>query len=102
VKPHFRSSSGLEYSTEGSVSLGDGPLNRSSSRNFPPERNNLIVAGNQEQTYVPKETPILQTEQNGDYGELFSEVEEDEKMTGSQDLILKPLKQRLQHQSLTY
>jgi la-related protein 4 len=68
VKPHFRSSSGLEYSTEGSVSLGDGPLNRSSSRNFPPERNNLTVAENQEQTYVPKETPILQMEQNGDYG----------------------------------
>ncbi|XP_073939458.1 la-related protein 4 isoform X2 [Castor canadensis] len=68
VKPHFRSSSGLEHSTEGSVSLGDGPLNRSSSRNFPPERNNLTVAENQEQTYVPKETPILQMEQNGDYG----------------------------------
>ncbi|XP_048220386.1 la-related protein 4 isoform X4 [Perognathus longimembris pacificus] len=68
VKPHFRSSSGSEHSTEGSVSLGDGPLNRSSSRNFLPERHNPTVTGNQEQTYFPKETPTLQMEQNGDYG----------------------------------
>ncbi|XP_012874303.1 PREDICTED: la-related protein 4 [Dipodomys ordii] len=68
VKPHFRSSSGSEHSAEGSVSLGDGPLNRSSSRNFLPERHNPTVTGNQEQTYFPKETPILQMEQNGDYG----------------------------------
>ncbi|MBZ3879029.1 La-related protein 4, partial [Sciurus carolinensis] len=68
VKPHFRSSSGSEHSTEGSVSLGDGPLNRSSSRNFPPERPNPMVTGNQEQTQLPKETPVLQVEQNGDYG----------------------------------
>uniref|UniRef100_A0A8I3NR06 La ribonucleoprotein 4 n=2 Tax=Canis lupus familiaris TaxID=9615 RepID=A0A8I3NR06_CANLF len=68
VKPHFRSSSGSEHSTEGSVSLGDGPLNRSSSRNFPTERHNPTVTGHQEQSYLPKETPVLQMEQNGDYG----------------------------------
>uniref|UniRef100_A0A8C6RQQ1 HTH La-type RNA-binding domain-containing protein n=1 Tax=Nannospalax galili TaxID=1026970 RepID=A0A8C6RQQ1_NANGA len=56
VKPHFRSSSGSEHSTEGSVSLGDGPLNRSSSRNFLPERQSST------------EAPTLQMEQNGDYG----------------------------------
>uniref|UniRef100_A0A2K6NQB2 HTH La-type RNA-binding domain-containing protein n=1 Tax=Rhinopithecus roxellana TaxID=61622 RepID=A0A2K6NQB2_RHIRO len=56
VRPHFRSSSGSEHSTEGSVSLGDGQLNRSSSRNLPTERHN------------PKETSTLQMEQNGDYG----------------------------------
>ncbi|OBS79518.1 hypothetical protein A6R68_18123 [Neotoma lepida] len=68
VKPHFRSSSGSEHSTEGSVSLGDGPLSRSSSRNFLSERHNPAVTGNQEQTYLPKEAPILQMEQNGDFG----------------------------------
>uniref|UniRef100_A0A8D2CUF4 HTH La-type RNA-binding domain-containing protein n=1 Tax=Sciurus vulgaris TaxID=55149 RepID=A0A8D2CUF4_SCIVU len=68
MKPHFRSSSGSEHSTEGSVSLGDGPLNRSSSRNFPPERHNPTVTGHQEQTQLPKETPVLPVEQNGDYG----------------------------------
>uniref|UniRef100_A0A8C5UZ04 La ribonucleoprotein 4 n=1 Tax=Microcebus murinus TaxID=30608 RepID=A0A8C5UZ04_MICMU len=68
VKPHFRSSSGSEHSTEGSVSLGDGQLNRSSSRNFPTERHNPTVAGHQEQTYLTKESPTLQMEQNGDYG----------------------------------
>ncbi|XP_023391263.1 la-related protein 4 isoform X7 [Pteropus alecto] len=68
VKPHFRSSSGSEHSTEGSVSLGDGPLNRSGSRNFPTERHNSVVTGHQEQSYLPKETPTLQIEQNGDYG----------------------------------
>ncbi|TKC52684.1 hypothetical protein EI555_004543, partial [Monodon monoceros] len=67
VKPHFRSS-GSEHSTEGSVSLGDGPLNRSGSRNFPTERHNPTVTGHQEQSYLPKETPTLQMEQNGDYG----------------------------------
>ncbi|XP_045443932.1 la-related protein 4 isoform X3 [Pipistrellus kuhlii] len=68
VKPHFRSSSGSEHSTEGSVSLGDGPVNRSGSRNFPAERHNPAVTGHQEQSYLPKETPALQIEQNGDYG----------------------------------
>ncbi|XP_058164221.1 la-related protein 4 isoform X4 [Dasypus novemcinctus] len=68
VKPHFRSSSGSEHSTEGSVLLGDGPLNRSSSRNFPAERQNPTVTGHPEQTYLPKETPTLQLEQNGDFG----------------------------------
>ncbi|XP_063466593.1 la-related protein 4 isoform X22 [Symphalangus syndactylus] len=67
VKPHFRSSSGSEHSTEGSVSLGDGQLNRSSSRNFPTERHNPTVTGHQEQTYLQKETSTLQMEQNGDY-----------------------------------
>ncbi|XP_045322555.1 la-related protein 4 isoform X9 [Leopardus geoffroyi] len=68
VKPQFRSSSGSEPSTEGSVSLGDGQLNRSGSRNFPTERHNPTVTGHQEQSYLPKETPPLQMEQNGDYG----------------------------------
>ncbi|XP_003252204.1 la-related protein 4 isoform X3 [Nomascus leucogenys] len=67
VKPHFRSSSGSEHSTEGSVSLGDGQLNRSSSRNFPTERHNPTVTGHQEQTYLQKEISTLQMEQNGDY-----------------------------------
>lgn len=68
MKPHFRSSSGTEHSAEGSVPLGDGPLNRSSSRNFAPERHNPTVTGHQEQTYLPKETSTLQLEQNGDCG----------------------------------
>lgn len=68
VKPHFRSSSGSEHSTEGSVSLGDGPLSRSSSRIFLSERHNTAVTGHQEQSYLPKEAPILQMEQNGDFG----------------------------------
>ncbi|XP_023066921.1 la-related protein 4 isoform X5 [Piliocolobus tephrosceles] len=68
MKPHFRSSSGSEHSTEGSVSLGDGQLNRSSSRNLPTERHNPTVTEHQEQTYLQKETSTLQMEQNGDYG----------------------------------
>ncbi|KAM6215768.1 la-related protein 4 [Rhynchocyon petersi] len=68
VKPHFRSSSGSEHSAESPVSLGDGPLNRSNSRSFPTERQNLTLTGHQEQTYLPKETPTFQMEQNGDYG----------------------------------
>ncbi|XP_059041357.1 la-related protein 4 isoform X6 [Mustela lutreola] len=68
VKPHFRSSSGSEHSAEGSVSLGDGPLNRSGSRNFTTERHNPTVTGHQEQSYLAKETPTIQMEQNGDYG----------------------------------
>uniref|UniRef100_A0A5F9CC07 HTH La-type RNA-binding domain-containing protein n=1 Tax=Oryctolagus cuniculus TaxID=9986 RepID=A0A5F9CC07_RABIT len=68
VKPHFRSSSGSEHSTDGSVSLGDGPLNRSSSRNFPTERPTPVVTGHQEQTFLPKEAPTSQVEQNGDFG----------------------------------
>uniref|UniRef100_A0A8B9WDF6 La ribonucleoprotein 4 n=1 Tax=Bos mutus grunniens TaxID=30521 RepID=A0A8B9WDF6_BOSMU len=67
VKTHFRSG-GSEHSTEGSVSLGDGPLTRSGSRNFATERHNPAVTGHQEQSYLPKETPTLQMEQNGDYG----------------------------------
>ncbi|XP_066113964.1 la-related protein 4 isoform X2 [Saccopteryx bilineata] len=68
VKPHFRSSSGTEHSAEGSVSFGDGPLNRSGSRNFSAERHNPIVTGLQEQSCLPKEAPTLQIEQNGDCG----------------------------------
>eukprot|EP00073_Rattus_norvegicus_P048610 XP_017450859.1 PREDICTED: la-related protein 4 isoform X1 [Rattus norvegicus] len=68
VKPHFRSSSGSEHSTDGSVSLGDGPVSRSSSRIFLSERHNPTVTGHQEQTYLPKDAPILQMEQNGDFG----------------------------------
>lgn len=67
MKPHFRSG-GSEHSTEGTVSLGDGPLTRSGSRNFATERHNPAVTGHQEQSYLPKETPTLQMEQNGDYG----------------------------------
>ncbi|XP_004711443.1 la-related protein 4 isoform X2 [Echinops telfairi] len=68
VKPHFRPSSGSEHLTEGCVSLGEGPLNRSNSRNFPNERHSLTVTGYQEQTFLPKDSPSLQMEQNGDYG----------------------------------
>lgn len=68
AKPHFRSSSGTEHSAEGSVLLGDGPLNRSCSRSFVPERQSPAVTGHQEQAYLPKETCPLQMEQNGDYG----------------------------------
>lgn len=50
------------------MSLGDGPLTRSGSRNFATERHNPAVTGHQEQSYLPKETPTLQMEQNGDYG----------------------------------
>ncbi|XP_074082036.1 la-related protein 4 isoform X6 [Macrotis lagotis] len=72
MKPHFRSSGSSEHSVEGStvvgsVSLGDGPLNRTSSRNFQTERPNHTLSGNQEQV-SPKESPTLQMEQNGDYG----------------------------------
>ncbi|XP_027252368.1 la-related protein 4 isoform X4 [Cricetulus griseus] len=92
VKPHFRSSSGSEHSTEGSVSLGDGPLSRSSSRNFLSERQNPTVTGNQEQTYLPKEAPILQMDQNGDFGRgrrtLFRgrRRREDDKIADSEDV----------------
>ncbi|KAM5287793.1 la-related protein 4 isoform 4-T5 [Ctenodactylus gundi] len=68
VKLYYRSSSGTEHSAEGSVLLGDGPLNRSSSRNLPPERHNPTITGHQEQTYLPKEMPALQMDQNGDSG----------------------------------
>ncbi|XP_032149571.1 la-related protein 4 isoform X7 [Sapajus apella] len=68
TKPPFRSSGGSEHSTESSVSLGDGQLNRSSSRNFTTERHNPTITGHQEQTYLQKETSTLQMEQNGDYG----------------------------------
>ncbi|XP_055482821.1 la-related protein 4 isoform X3 [Psammomys obesus] len=68
VKPHFRSSSGSEHSTEGSVSLGEGPLSRSSSRSFLSERHNPAVTVHQEQTCLPKEAPVLQMEQSGDFG----------------------------------
>ncbi|KAK2496830.1 hypothetical protein MC885_016693 [Smutsia gigantea] len=68
MKPHFRLSGGSEHSTEGSMSLGDGPLNRPGSRNFPTERHNPPVTGHQEQSCLPKETPTLQMEQNGDCG----------------------------------
>ncbi|XP_047596009.1 la-related protein 4 isoform X5 [Lutra lutra] len=92
VKPHFRSSSGSEHSTEGSVSLGDGPLNRSGSRNFTTERHNPTVTGHQEQSYLAKETPTIQMEQNGDYGRgrrtLFRgrRRREDERVQDNEDL----------------
>ncbi|XP_047596010.1 la-related protein 4 isoform X6 [Lutra lutra] len=87
VKPHFRSSSGSEHSTEGSVSLGDGPLNRSGSRNFTTERHNPTVTGHQEQSYLAKETPTIQMEQNGDYGRgRGRRRREDERVQDNEDL----------------
>lgn len=105
VKPHFRSG-GSEHSTEGTVSLGDGPLTRSGSRNFATEIHNPAVQqGIRNKATFQKETPTLQMEQNGwtmaGAGELSSEVEDVGKMKGSQDPILQQLKQRFPHQSLT-
>ncbi|KAL0602983.1 La-related protein 4 [Plecturocebus cupreus] len=59
------------------IIVGDGQLNRSSSRNFPTAWHNPTVTGYQEQIYLRKETSTLQMEQSGDYGrvgELFSEA----------------------------
>ncbi|XP_035309713.1 la-related protein 4-like [Cricetulus griseus] len=67
-QPHFRSSRGSEHSTEGSVSLGDGQLSRSSSSNFHSEQHNPTVTGNQKQTYLSKNAPILEMDQNRDFG----------------------------------
>ncbi|XP_035309638.1 la-related protein 4-like isoform X3 [Cricetulus griseus] len=64
---HFRSSRGSEHSTEGSVSLGDGQLSRSSSSNFHSEQHNPTVTGNQKQTYLSKDAPILEMDQNRDF-----------------------------------
>ncbi|XP_017401321.1 la-related protein 4 isoform X5 [Cebus imitator] len=92
TKPPFRSSGGSEHSTESSVSLGDGQLNRSSSRNFPTERHNPTITGHQEQTYLQKETSTLQMEQNGDYGRgrrsLFRgrRRREDDKISDNEEL----------------
>ncbi|XP_028929664.1 la-related protein 4 [Ornithorhynchus anatinus] len=73
VKPHFRPAGSSEQPTEGpgavgSGSLGDGPLNRTGSRNFPPERHTHPLPGPQEPTYPLKESPSSPPEQNGDYG----------------------------------
>ncbi|XP_042694202.1 la-related protein 4 isoform X1 [Centrocercus urophasianus] len=73
VKPHFRSSGSSEHAAEGpaaasTVSMGDGPLSRTSSRNFVMERHNSTLTGHQEQGYAQKDSPTVQMEQNGDYG----------------------------------
>ncbi|XP_038608880.1 la-related protein 4 [Tachyglossus aculeatus] len=73
VKPHFRPASSSEQPADGpgavgSVSLGDAQLNRTGSRNFPPERHAHPLPGPQESTYPLKETPASPPEQNGDYG----------------------------------
>ncbi|KYO27213.1 la-related protein 4 [Alligator mississippiensis] len=73
VKPHFRPSGSSEHSAEspaavGTVSIGDGPLNRTSSRSFVMERHTSVLTGHQEQGYSQKDLPTSQMEQNGDYG----------------------------------
>uniref|UniRef100_A0A8C2UB42 La ribonucleoprotein 4 n=1 Tax=Coturnix japonica TaxID=93934 RepID=A0A8C2UB42_COTJA len=73
VKPHFRSSHSSEHAAEGpaaagTVSVGDGTLSRTNSRNFVMERHNSTLTGHQEQGYSQKDSPTMQMEQNGDYG----------------------------------
>ncbi|NXI59930.1 LARP4 protein, partial [Chloroceryle aenea] len=73
VKPHFRSSSSSEHAAEGpaavgTMPMGDGPLNRTNSRNFVMERHNSTLTGHQDQGYSQKDSPAAQMEQNGDYG----------------------------------
>ncbi|XP_050770068.1 la-related protein 4 isoform X9 [Gymnogyps californianus] len=73
VKPHFRSSNSSEHAVEGSAAVstmpvGDGPLNRTNSRNFVMERHNSTLTGHQDQGYSQKDSPTAQMEQNGDYG----------------------------------
>ncbi|XP_074835641.1 la-related protein 4 isoform X2 [Carettochelys insculpta] len=72
MKPNFRSSGSLEHSAEGTavvgtVSIGDGPLNRTNLRNFGMERHTNTLTGHQEQGCPQKDYPALQMEQNGDY-----------------------------------
>ncbi|XP_062453164.1 la-related protein 4 isoform X1 [Rhea pennata] len=72
VKPHFRSSNGSEHAAEGpaavsTMSMGEGPLNRTNSRNFVMERHNSTLTGQQDQGYSQKDSPATQMEQNGDY-----------------------------------
>nr|XP_025044530.1 la-related protein 4 [Pelodiscus sinensis] len=72
VKPNFRSSGSSEHCSEGAavvgtVSMGDGPLNRSNLRNFGIERHTSTLTGQQEQVCSPKDYPTSQMEQNGDY-----------------------------------
>uniref|UniRef100_A0A8B9MJI2 La ribonucleoprotein 4 n=1 Tax=Accipiter nisus TaxID=211598 RepID=A0A8B9MJI2_9AVES len=73
VKPHFRSSNSSEHTVEGpaavsTMPVGDGPLNRTNSRNFVMERHNSTLTGHQDQGYSQKDSPTAQMEQNGDYG----------------------------------
>ncbi|KAJ7317878.1 hypothetical protein JRQ81_004040 [Phrynocephalus forsythii] len=73
VKPHFRLSSSSEHSAEvasttSAVPVGDGQLQRASSRNFQTERQANPLSGHQEQSYLLKDSPATQLEQNGDYG----------------------------------
>ncbi|XP_072703162.1 la-related protein 4 isoform X3 [Ciconia boyciana] len=73
VKPHFRSSNSSEHAVEGpaavsTMPMGDGPLNRTNSRNFGMERHSSTLTGHQDQGYSQKDSPTAQMEQNGDYG----------------------------------
>ncbi|XP_053151316.1 la-related protein 4 isoform X2 [Hemicordylus capensis] len=72
VKTHFRLSSSSEHTAEVASTVtavsGDGQLHRASSRNFQTERPANTFSGHQEQSYSPKDSPISQIEQNGDYG----------------------------------
>ncbi|NXA56367.1 LARP4 protein, partial [Nothocercus julius] len=72
VKPHFRSSNSSEHAAEGpaaasATAVGEGPLNRTNSRNFVMERHNSTLTGHQDQGYSQKDSPTAQMEQNGDY-----------------------------------
>uniref|UniRef100_A0A8C0GW04 La ribonucleoprotein 4 n=1 Tax=Chelonoidis abingdonii TaxID=106734 RepID=A0A8C0GW04_CHEAB len=72
AKPHFRSSSSSELCAEGTavvgtVSMGDGPLNRTNVRNFGMERHTNTLTGHQEQGCSQKDYPTSQMEQSGDY-----------------------------------
>ncbi|XP_029450848.1 la-related protein 4 isoform X2 [Rhinatrema bivittatum] len=73
MKPQFRSTNSLERSGVGStaiitVSIGDGPLNRTNSRNFQSERQSNALTAHQENIYSPKEPLVAQMDQNSDSG----------------------------------
>nr|XP_033794916.1 la-related protein 4 isoform X2 [Geotrypetes seraphini] len=71
VKPQFRSTNGLERSGMGStaiitVSISDGVLNRTNSRNFQSERLSSTSTPHQENIYSSKDHLVAQTDQNSD------------------------------------
>lgn len=51
----------------GTVSMGDGPLNRTNLRNFGMERHTNTLTGHHEQGCSQKDYSASQMEQNGDY-----------------------------------
>ncbi|XP_030054119.1 la-related protein 4 isoform X2 [Microcaecilia unicolor] len=70
VKPPFRSTNSLERSGVGStaiitVSISDGVLNRTNSRNFQSERLSSTPT-HQENVYSPKDSSLAQMDQNSD------------------------------------